>query len=1297
MKALRISLYLLAATLLAVLALAGALWLWSGSGTSLATSLGQLARYLPAGQTLEAQAVTGSLRNGGRIGWLRWQQGELSVELRDVTIAWSLRPLLAGELRLGQVAARHLRIEDRRPASKPSAATPPTDLRLPVRVDLPFTVETVEWVGAGSTSRRATGLAGHYRFDSYSHRLDGGQVHISSGNYQISASLQAASPMALSVQVDGSVQTTLPSSQQPVLVQAHATITGPLAGRDAALVLQAELVPTLNAKPGGSQPTMQASVNARIQPWQVQPVASLEARWQALDLAALWSQAPQTRLGGAATITPAGPGWQADLQLTNTLSGPWNQQRLPLERLSAKVEFVAGQWAVKSLQATGAGGRIEAKGQFTAAPPSATSKTDVPNPAQWQGSATVHGINSAALDSRLAAVTLDGQLTAQQTPAGIAFEARLQAAKGKTAVPKIASPKTDATLKRTLDGLRLNTVHAQGLWSAPTLTLTTLAVQTDDAQLLGQLTFHTVSQAAEGQLTLSLPGAQATLAGNIASSHGQGELSLHLTDAALASRWIARLPGAPRSLSQASIQGAAELTGRWQGGWQQQGQGLQIQASLQAPRLDLRSAGQPAEQTLRLRDWQADLSGSLRALSLSAQGQIETGTQRLKLQAQAHGGRVSEGVWQARLDAAQLTAQDSLKPGIWSLQLSDSVSFNWKQSGTTRTLEATAGVARLTGPVTGTATLSWQPARWSQQMTGTTARTEWRTQGRIADLPLAWLDLLGQTQMANLGLRGDLLFGGQWDATSAETLRLRATLERTSGDLLLQTDVSAPATLRAGVREARLLVTTEGDRLSASLRWDSERAGQAQADFSTRLQRQDSTWTWPTDAALAGTLKVQLPPVGAWSLLAPPGWRLRGTLDADAVLSGTRGAPQWRGNLSAQDLALRSVVDGIDFSHGTLHASLEGQRLEIDEFTLQGAGGASGGLLSIKGSVLWLPAAGPDAKAVSRLRMALDATASALRVSARADRRLVLSGKLTARLNEANLAIRGTLKADSALFILPDDTAPQLGDDVLVRRPDKSQAGTTVPTTSTAAAGVRVTPDVAITLDLGQDFQISGRGLVTRLAGSLELRSAGRDLTPSLTGSLRTVRGTYKAYGQLLDIEQGVLRFFGRYDNPALDILALRPNLQQRVGVQISGTALSPVVRLYAEPDLPEAEKLAWLVLGRSGANGGAETAMLQQAALALLGGKGKGLSSGLAQALGLDELSVRGGASSTNDSSVTGGATVTLGKRVSRNFYVAYERSLAGALGTLYIFYDLSRRFTLRAQTGEKSAVDLIFTLRYD
>jgi translocation and assembly module TamB len=194
---------------------------------------------------------------------------------------------------------------------------------------------------------------------------------------------------------------------------------------------------------------------------------------------------------------------------------------------------------------------------------------------------------------------------------------------------------------------------------------------------------------------------------------------------------------------------------------------------------------------------------------------------------------------------------------------------------------------------------------------------------------------------------------------------------------------------------------------------------------------------------------------------------------------------------------------------------------------------------------------------------------------------------------------------------------------------------------------------------------------------------------------VRAVRGTYKAYGQQLDIEEGLLRFSGRYDNPTLDILAIRPNMSQRVGVQITGTALAPRVRLYSDPELPDAEKLGWLVLGRAAANGGAESAVLQQAALALLGGNNGGFSGGIAAALGLDELSFRGQASKSDGT--TSAAAVTLGKRISSDFYVAYERSLAGTLGTFYVFYDLSRRFTLRAQTGEQSAIDLIFTVPYD
>jgi translocation and assembly module TamB len=228
---------------------------------------------------------------------------------------------------------------------------------------------------------------------------------------------------------------------------------------------------------------------------------------------------------------------------------------------------------------------------------------------------------------------------------------------------------------------------------------------------------------------------------------------------------------------------------------------------------------------------------------------------------------------------------------------------------------------------------------------------------------------------------------------------------------------------------------------------------------------------------------------------------------------------------------------------------------------------------------------------------------------------------------------------------------------------------------------------LAVDLDLGDDFQVRGRGLQTRLRGTLAL--SGQSITaPRLAGTITTVGGEYRAYNQRLDVERGVLRFTGRIDNPALDILAIRPNITQRVGVLISGNAQAPFIRLYAEPDLPDAEKLAWLVTGRASPSGGAEAALVQEAALALLSSKRTG-GRGIAGTLGLDQLSVR------RDSSE--GAVVTLGKQFARNFYASYERSLSGALGTLYIFYDVSRRLTVRAQAGERAGVDLIFTFAFD
>ena len=1160
--------------------------------------------------------------------------------------------------------------------------------------------------------------------------------------------------------------------------------------------------------PAPSRPTskaaaiMRAELAAQIKPWAAQPIVKADATFSNLNLALLWPETPQTLLTGSAEVrsdagvkkpianssgtagstvsdgagssgsSPGSKGiegladlvWHANIAFTNAQAGPWNLNRLPIDAAQARLTFDRGQWLVQSLTADVAGGRASVQGNLNTA---AATGTQSPAITGWQAQARLQNINPAALHSELASARVDGNFNATATPTMTPAAATVHAKPAVNAIdfdaqlqPSAGQPDTSR-----LNGLHLKNAAAKGRWAGGTLSLQTLKIETSDALFQGKADIQIAIKAAQGQLQLTLPGGQAQVQGKLGEKDGGGDFAVRLSDAAKASRWLETLPGAAKLLAGYAVQGNGELTGAWTGGWRGamqgpspgtspgrspdtapgtfQGSDLTVRSSLRLPQLDVLRSNQTPGQAVRLRDVQAEVAGSLNALTLTAGGQWLSGTRRFNLQTQATGGRRAAGIWQAVVSTARVQTQDSLQPGTWTAQTRQPVSINWSTTATGNVLDIGAGESSLSGPGAGAASIVWRPVRWLQMG----ARSELATQGQLQGVPMAWLDLLTNAQLANLGLRGDLVFDGDWDVLAGDALKAKASLVRRSGDISIQAEavngtgagtgagagIGTGSTISAGVKDARISLAADGDSLRMSARWDSERAGLAQADFSTKITSvANEGWRWSADAPLAGTLRAQLPQVGVWSVLAPPGWRIRGTLDANVAVAGTRAAPLWTGTLNADSLALRSIADGIEFSNGRLRTTLSGQRLEINEFSLQGAGGGgssgaggavAGGLLNAKGYAEWLSTGTGNTAALSKIRIELAAQAQALRVSARADRRLAVSGTMQAKLLDAKLEIRGALKADQALFILPDENTPSLGDDVVVKPSAKRQeaasasaTGSVSPSVTTSASAsapatplpgardraqpasnsTRIVPDVALTLDMGPDFRVQGRGLNTRLGGTLNLASSAATLgAPRLTGTLTTVRGSYKAYGQQLDIEEGVMRFSGPYDNPALDILAIRPNLTVRVGVQVSGTALLPRVRLYAEPELPDAEKLAWLVLGRSGANGGAESAVLQQAALALLGGNGKGLSGGLAEALGLDELSFRGSASNADGS--TSAAAVTLGKRLSRNFYVAYERSVAGTLGTVYIFYDLSKRFTLRAQTGEQSAIDLIFTVPYD
>ncbi|MDB5930833.1 MAG: hypothetical protein JWR60_2540 [Polaromonas sp.] len=1352
----------------------GGLWWWAGTEGSLATVLGWAGKSQP----LTAEGATGSLRTGGHLNALQWRKDGLTVDAKDVSLAWQPWSLLHGTLKLDRLAAGSVQVNDTRPPD-PEPPKPPTALGIPIRVVLDeFSVSQFQFTG--KTPFSASNIAGRYEYTGLRHQLDLKSAQVASGQYSGRASLTSAAPLTLEANLAGAVTVPVPNSPAPVPLAFQATANGPLTE----LLVKAELQmtaaaatpPAANAKKPAPAPQPQAqpqaSLSARVMPWAAQPVPQADAIFRDLDIAAVLPQAPQTLLTGSATVrplengtpaTPASPAWALQLQLANALPGPWDQQRLPLETLGTEGEWRNGTALVRSLKAQLGGGELLASGEWTQPPPAdktATAMAGKPAPEQnWTLKATLNRINPSQLYTQLAPLPLDGKVDVSGQGALTRFDANVQSVPGASDAGKRPAPRTQSGQNNFLEQLRLRDAKATGSWNTGqaggTLTLSALQVRTDDAELAGKLEVQPAAKSGQGQLNLTAPGLEARFDGELRQASGGGEISLRGRDAAQALRWLQKLPGMPAAILNASATGSAELQAKWQGGWQDPA----VQAQLQVLSLDWLAGAAPekpvlpaktataagkskaatatttakaadktaAEKTaapasaqpvptntakpsasptlLKVRELQATLSGKLSQLQLATQGRVEIDQRRFAVQLAADAGRIkpagaanpplAESAWQGLVKQLNLSVEDpALGAGAWRLASRNPVPLKWTPSKAGGAFESGAGEALLIAPpgsasaaTPSQATLSWQPVRWRHG--------ELVTAGKITGLPVAWIELLAGPQMKGAGLGGTLVFDGQWDAVLADKLSIKASLARSSGDITVQAEgvQGNSARLAAGIKEARISLETAGDALTLALRWDSERAGTADGQLTTRLARAPDGqgaggWLWPEDAPLGGQVRAQLPRIGVWSLLAPPGWRLRGSLGADVAISGTRAAPSLAGDLQANDLALRSIVDGIEFGNGRLRARLDGTRMRINEFTLQGAGDkGTGGSLTAQGEAGWI-----DGKP----QVQLDAKLQKLRASIRTDRQVTVSGDVQASLKGEQTELTGKLVIDQARIILPDEGTPQLGDDVVVRTSSGAAAGKKAPEKTSPEVGDKAARPLklAVDIDLGQDFQVRGKGIDTRIRGTLAL--SGSSLSdPRLVGTLRTVGGQYRAYGQRLDVEQGVIRFTGAIDNPTLDILAIRPNLTQRVGVQITGTALLPSVRLYAQPELPDAEKLSWLVVGHASASGGAESALLQQAALALLGSKSGGMSGGLAASLGLDELSFRG-ASNNSDGTTSGGA-VTLGKRFSKNFYAAYERSISGALGTLFIFYDLSQRFTIRGQAGQQSAVDLIFTVPYD
>ena len=549
----------------------------------------------------------------------------------------------------------------------------------------------------------------------------------------------------------------------------------------------------------------------------------------------------------------------------------------------------------------------------------------------------------------------------------------------------------------------------------------------------------------------------------------------------------------------------------------------------------------------------------------------------------------------------------------------------------------------------------------------------------------------------DFGWGGDLAVTARLDVRSAPTVKVDAVIERAAGDLTVTDELQ---TQRLGITDLRFSAAATNGTWNFTGAVAGASLGVVSGGATVRAS---PTAAWPdAQATLEGGLGARVDQLGIWGNWVPPGWRLAGELRASANLTGRFGAPQYTGRIDGTGLGVRNFVEGVSVTDGTVAIALQGTSAHIERFTAKGGNGT----VRLEGD-----AAFEDAP-IAKLRL----VAEKFQMLGRVDRRIVTSGSAALQLDAKTIGLNGEFVIDEGLVDFTRADAPTLGSDVeVVRRPAVAPAtlvnasrGTVTsvaPAASAAmpAAATAAAPAVpalaaksssrAVALDLrvgmGEQLRVRGRGLDAGLRGELRVTSPGGRL--AVNGTLSTVDGTYQAYGQKLGIDRGVLTFTGLVENPRLDIEATRPNLDVRVGVTVTGSALAPRVRLFSDSDLSDLDKLSWLVLGHaSETGGGADAALLQQAAVALLSGEGPGVTDRLIRSIGLDEVSVRQSQGAVKDT------IVSLGKQISKRWYVGYERGLNTTTGTWQLIYRIAQRITVRAEAGGDNAVDVNWTLRW-
>jgi autotransporter translocation and assembly factor TamB len=517
--------------------------------------------------------------------------------------------------------------------------------------------------------------------------------------------------------------------------------------------------------------------------------------------------------------------------------------------------------------------------------------------------------------------------------------------------------------------------------------------------------------------------------------------------------------------------------------------------------------------------------------------------------------------------------------------------------------------------------------------------------------------------------------------------------------------VDGEGTLHLSLRGTLAQLQGEGDLHLTSLRWQQHDVGEVhgQVQIKGTVVRVDLRWRdqkqellhlageASLDTHQALTLQLQAANVDLQGLKAfiPAVMQSAGTLHLDLRLTGTLQHPQVYGALRVNDGVLQLATTGVRYKDIQMQLVCTGNRIEFTQVHAQ----SGEGTLDLTGDA--------ESAGLSLRRLNLDLQMQQFTLMHTPALEAVVSAAVALRGSLDDVLATGTVTVSPARVQVsgklvggPDIVQPwQLTvDGVYGSGPRKA----TTDAVESVARPRSPLPFLRadLQLELPRNVWVRSPGTAIELSGALTItKELGEPFV--LGGTVETVRGFASFYSGKFSVDQGRVTFTGTPEiNPVLDVTVTRAVSGYTVSIHVSGRAKSPQLHLSSTPDLPQADIVTLLVVGKTTDRlTASERSGLSSHAQQIVGNVAAGeLEQLLAKPLGFDTLDVQ-----TGDK--LGSSKVSVGRYITQDIFLSYEQPLGDEKGNkVGVEYSINRYLKVKgsgSNTGD-SALDILWRIDY-